>query len=422
MNNFQNYDTDTSKNLISLLNASEQILQLQNTNDFLEKFYNSQLTFLQQLRGTQGFLNVNTPYFELTSIPNSSTYNTAFNSYLNTIDPNMRDLFYKYFSGSFSYNGLENDIYNYSNSFFSKTNNISNQIDYSNLIQQICFYQPQIMNMNQNFSDFISTMSTLNSLKNNTLINQKKFNNYENPAELKFINSENTVRNPSSEKSTLEISKIQPELVNKEHTITSEKNKADLGLLTSKIPRIVTFKTKEILMRKKLEDKILKGSNERNSKCSNKLKNLKIKSKYPFYIQEIFKIYDSGTKIPEGEKISCPTADRESFMNEAKQNLKNEENDVKISCNHTNCEAKFKTRRQKLTHHMKCDFECKKEKNSLIRMISNFKEAIQRIAKKNPSEKNKNLVNIIKNELKDFTVGKDPLRLEYFKIMINFEE
>ncbi len=112
-------------------------------------------------------------------------------------------------------------------------------------------------------------------------------------------------------------------------------------------------------------------------------------------------------------------------MEEAKQNLRTEEfgeNELKISCNHHHCEAKFKTRRQKLTHHMKCDYECKKEKHCVIRLIANYKQAIKRIAKKSSSDKNKNLVQLMKNELKDFVVGKDPLRLEYFNIMINTDE
>ncbi len=99
----------------------------------------------------------------------------------------------------------------------------------------------------------------------------------------------------------------------------------------------------------------------------------------------------------------------------------NIEDELKYSCNHPHCEAKFKTRRQGMTHHMKCDNECKKEKHGIIRLIATYKETICNIAKKSNSQKNRELYLALKKEFREFVKEKDPLRLEYFNCIINVE-
>lgn len=47
-----------------------------------------------------------------------------------------------------------------------------------------------------------------------------------------------------------------------------------------------------------------------------------------------------------------------------------------FSCEHMNCNLKFKTAKQKLIHHNKMEPECRNERNLLIKLIKKFKELL----------------------------------------------
>ena len=54
---------------------------------------------------------------------------------------------------------------------------------------------------------------------------------------------------------------------------------------------------------------------------------------------------------------------------------------MKFSCCHTGCTLRFKTKKQKLSHHNKLELECKEEKNILIKLVSKFNKAFFSIAR-----------------------------------------
>ena len=54
-----------------------------------------------------------------------------------------------------------------------------------------------------------------------------------------------------------------------------------------------------------------------------------------------------------------------------------------FSCDHIGFNIKFKTKTEKLLHHNKFEPECKVEKNSLIDLISKFKNNINMVVKLN---------------------------------------
>ena len=110
---------------------------------------------------------------------------------------------------------------------------------------------------------------------------------------------------------------------------------------------------------------------------------------------------------------------KEKNDNAYNTSTKSLESKYKFSCNHSNCDATFKTQKQKMTHHTKCDYECKKERNAVIRLIASYKDVITSIVKKVPSEKNQQLLLSMSNAIKEFKSGREPLRLEYFNCMIN---
>jgi len=54
-------------------------------------------------------------------------------------------------------------------------------------------------------------------------------------------------------------------------------------------------------------------------------------------------------------------------------NLNDENHSTNFSCNHKNCNLKFKTKRQKFMHHRKLEVECNNEKNSLIKILGKIR-------------------------------------------------
>lgn len=54
-------------------------------------------------------------------------------------------------------------------------------------------------------------------------------------------------------------------------------------------------------------------------------------------------------------------------------NHKGEKKNQQYLCDHANCKLRFKTKKQKLNHHNKLEKECCSERNSLIKLVSRYK-------------------------------------------------
>jgi hypothetical protein len=72
---------------------------------------------------------------------------------------------------------------------------------------------------------------------------------------------------------------------------------------------------------------------------------------------------------------------REGFLNHKKTGHVEENKNLKFSCEHQGCTLRFKTKKQKLSHHNKLELECKEEKNILIKLVSKFNKALFSLAK-----------------------------------------
>jgi hypothetical protein len=104
----------------------------------------------------------------------------------------------------------------------------------------------------------------------------------------------------------------------------------------------------------------------------------------------------------------------------ANNEINNNENVIKLKltniflCNHSGCNLEFKTKKQLVTHHNKFEQECKKQKNSIIKLIANYKHTIEKIAKMNKSSKNEELVQQLKSSLKGFEKNHELMDQDYF--------
>jgi len=79
-----------------------------------------------------------------------------------------------------------------------------------------------------------------------------------------------------------------------------------------------------------------------------------------------------------------------TFFNRAAQlkhkkngHVVDEKKHLKFTCGHQGCSLRFKTKKQKLSHHNKLELECKEEKNVLIKLVSKFNKTLFSIAKNN---------------------------------------
>ena len=61
-----------------------------------------------------------------------------------------------------------------------------------------------------------------------------------------------------------------------------------------------------------------------------------------------------------------------------------------FSCEHMNCNAKFRTEKEKLEHHCKMEPICLKERKELIKLVKRYKLLLNRIVKDKNIDSNKN--------------------------------
>jgi hypothetical protein len=280
MNNFNKVMTDTSNNYSILEGSSLPFVQLQNPFEVLRNFYSSQVASARQLTNTQGIPTLNTPNFQLAPLQNMNAYSPVINNPFNYGN------FYNYLIGSRINNFAEQARYNYSSSLSSPMNEIYTTLSAASYLQQNPFVHQQTMQNNKIFNDLISVLNSLNSLTNISLTNQHNFNFIvDAPHANKVImgtRGENSVKNPSSEKSTLEVTKVHAEPVQKEPSIICPEKKNETAFPSGKISRIVKFKTKEIFMRGTADDQILMGKNEQEMKNLKNSKNLRMRSNFFF--------------------------------------------------------------------------------------------------------------------------------------------
>ena len=73
-----------------------------------------------------------------------------------------------------------------------------------------------------------------------------------------------------------------------------------------------------------------------------------------------------------------------------------------FSCEHLNCNAKFRTEKEKLEHHSKMEPSCLEERAELIKLLKKYKILLKRIIKDKNIDSDKNeVISKLKNEYKD---------------------
>ena len=81
------------------------------------------------------------------------------------------------------------------------------------------------------------------------------------------------------------------------------------------------------------------------------------------------------------------------------------------SCEHMGCNAKFKTKLEKLKHHSEMEVDCYKERKELIKLIQRYKIFLKKIIEKKGIDENKNevIIKLKKNyeEIRNKLIDKD---------------
>ena len=73
-----------------------------------------------------------------------------------------------------------------------------------------------------------------------------------------------------------------------------------------------------------------------------------------------------------------------------------------FSCEHLNCNSKFRTEKEKLEHHSKMEPSCLKERKELIKLLKKYKILLKRIIKDNNIDSDKNeTINKLRKEYKE---------------------
>jgi len=144
-----------------------------------------------------------------------------------------------------------------------------------------------------------------------------------------------------------------------------------------------SFREKKISRTKTSKSGSLKSKHRREKiyKCDH------LSCKRKFITQYKLKTHKRAHKGVRPFRCDFPNCCHSFFSKEAQSNHKrkghivDEKRNLKFSCGHQGCSLRFKTKKQKLSHHNKLELECKEEKNILIKLISKFNKAFFSIAK-----------------------------------------